>query len=178
MIDERLVWNELCVCGCGCGTRVATPPACRSAAPPCRAPGSKPLLSAFLRVLPRARRINVLSSEDFSVRPSAVRLTVDSLPKCLWAFFLSSFLRLVRLFALGPSFPVTRSCRRGAHHSTLRLRLSLEPAHPPPLPPASLVYVCPQAIAPSVINAATSIIVISPSTDTLASTHWFHASLH
>jgi Reverse transcriptase (RNA-dependent DNA polymerase) len=55
---------ELCVCGCGCGTRVATPPACRSAAPPCRAPGSKPLLSAFLRVLPRARRIIAVHVDD------------------------------------------------------------------------------------------------------------------
>ena len=39
----------MCGCGCGCGTHVATPPACRSAAPPRWAPGSKSLQSAFLR---------------------------------------------------------------------------------------------------------------------------------
>jgi hypothetical protein len=49
----------VCGCGCGCGTRVATPPACRSAAPPCWAPGSKSLQSAFLHVLPCARHITV-----------------------------------------------------------------------------------------------------------------------
>ena len=47
-------------CGCGCGAHMATPPACQSTAPLCWAPGSKLLLSAFLRMLPHAQRIIVM----------------------------------------------------------------------------------------------------------------------
>jgi hypothetical protein len=66
-----VVWWCGCGCGCGCGTRVATPPACRSAAPPRRAPGFKSLLCTFLRMLPRVRRITRATDRPLSSDPYA-----------------------------------------------------------------------------------------------------------
>jgi hypothetical protein len=57
-------------CGCGCGARMATPPACWSAAPPRRAPGSKSLLSAFLHVLLCMRCISGVERENPDMKTS------------------------------------------------------------------------------------------------------------
>ena len=63
-------------CGCGCGAHVATPPACRAAAPSGRAPGSKSLQGAYLRMLPRRLRINGDTLRRRYTRESATLLRV------------------------------------------------------------------------------------------------------